>query len=186
LNILHSRSKSSLYRGAEKPAIIISIKWQKWAVAAAILIAAGLWFINRPEEEEIPVEAVTVAQQVPKQNTDSPVIENTAPGNSIDEGTEEDENQEAGTRNNSSTTDPSQITRSDTGPASIQSKQNVKTGKNQALATNEPVQIENISRNKIDEEVAKASDPMATNPVINQTSPVVQNAKPIRSIDRKI
>ena len=169
--------KSSLYRGVEKPAVVISMKWQKWAVAAAILIAAGLWFINRPDEDAIPEEMVTVAQQVPKENTDSPVIENTAPGTTIDTETEESEEQNAGTRNNSATTDPSQITRLDPEPGFVQPKQVVKSAKNQAVASTEPVQIENLSRNKIDEQVTKISDPMANTPVINQTSPDMQNAK---------
>ncbi len=83
--------KSLLYRSIEKPAAVISIKWYRMAVAAAILIAAGLWFINRPDEEEIPAELITVAQEVPKEtNTvdnkaamDSGESTSSEPGNNV-------------------------------------------------------------------------------------------------------
>ena len=66
--------KSVLYRSAEKTAIVISIKWYRMAVAAAILIAAGLWFINRPDEDEVPAVPVTVAQGLPKATIETPQV----------------------------------------------------------------------------------------------------------------
>jgi hypothetical protein len=154
--------KSVLYRTAEKPAIVISIKWYRMAVAAAILIAAGLWFINRPDEVEIPIDPVTVAQDLPKAPIETPqATEKTDEGTTKQETTTENPSAE----NNNETVGVT-ATRTAVEP---RTKENTRTSEkeNHSVAIEEKTSrqaVENVSRGRIEDVVTMASDPMtATN-----------------------
>lgn len=47
MEVIHFPHKASLYRHSEKPAAIISMRWIRIAAAAAVILAAGLWWLNQ-------------------------------------------------------------------------------------------------------------------------------------------
>jgi hypothetical protein len=52
-------NKSSLYRSEKKPAVVISFSWVRVAVAAAVIIAAGLLWLGAEDENPVtPVPAI--------------------------------------------------------------------------------------------------------------------------------
>ena len=158
--------KSLLYRSAEKPAAVISIRWYRMAVAAAILIAAGLWFINRPAEEEIPATLVTVAQQVPKENAETPVVVNQTPGEKINEQQPALDDRGANKNNTANALTAGSAT-------VIQSRgtrQSLKEESKEVTPENIPGNsVESVSRNRVEEVVTMATDPVtATNQFASQ------------------
>lgn len=160
--------KSLLYRSAGKPAAVISIRWYRMAVAAAILIAAGLWFINKPEEDEIQAALVTVAQQVPKENKEVPATENKENKVVMEEKTIDN----APTENipEKEISSVTRVTGNDRGSVTRQPSK----GEENAVAAPGIISrnsVENVPRNKIDDVVSMGSDPMvAANPIAVQTA----------------
>ena len=64
--------KSSLYRHEEKPAVIFHMRWIRVAVAAAVILLAGLLWLNREPAAETsigPVVAKTEETKAPAQGT---------------------------------------------------------------------------------------------------------------------
>jgi hypothetical protein len=166
--------KSLLYRSTEKPAAVISIKWYRMAVAAAILIAAGLWFINKPEEDEIQAAMVTVAQQVPKENKEAPVTDNKENKAEMEE--KNIDNDPAENVPETKISSATRVTVNDRLPATRQPSK----AEDNAVAAPGNISrnnIEIVPRGNIDEVVNMGSDPMvAANPI---------TAKPVHNLDVK-
>jgi len=167
--------KSVLYRSAEKPATVISINWYRMAVAAAILIAAGLWFVNRPDEDAVPIEPVTVAQGLPKTTTETPPAKEQS-----NEGTVKEETtvENPSAENNDETVDAT-ATRS---AVETRTKQNTRSTEkeNHSVATEEKTSrnaVENVNRDRIENVVPMVTDPMTTTNQLNAQPAVAQNVK---------
>lgn len=50
--------KASLYRTGKKPGALVQMPWKRMAVAAAVILAAGLFWINRESNETAPQEGL--------------------------------------------------------------------------------------------------------------------------------
>ena len=167
--------KSVLYRSAEKPATVISIRWYRMAVAAAILIAAGLWFINRPEEVEVPIDQVKVAQELPK-----PIVETPA----ATEKTAEESGKTSTADSNTVTEENNEPARGATTRTAVQqqAKENYRSPKenNRSVAVEEntvPGNAENTNRKKIEDVVPMVTDPMVATNQLSAQPAVALNVK---------
>lgn len=164
--------KSVLYR-SEKPAVVISVKWYRMAVAAAILVAAGLWFINKPDEVEIPIDQVTVAEQLPKEVTKSPNANNSA---------KEEGKENTALDNNTTTNNSEPLQSATTRPAVKISKENTSVSKDEYVrsASKEKTtltNVESVNRNRVEEVVPMVTDPMVSTDQLNAQPAVALDVK---------
>lgn len=84
--------KASLYRTAKKPAALVQMPWKRMAVAAAVILAAGLFWINRENNETAPqgrlasvVDTAPVENSSQKDKGELPAATTAAPENRLQE-----------------------------------------------------------------------------------------------------
>jgi hypothetical protein len=184
--------KSLLHRTTSTPASVVTFNWYRMAVAAAIIVAAGLWFINKPVEEEIPAALVPIAQ-VPK-TSDSNDTKSATNNSTENKGTATDEETakgesatekvqgSVGTTRNSSEDIQSKPSN---GLATRIIRDDKNTEKSQAINATVPVSaannttpanVDNLNRSRV-EDVPIESDPMGATNQLSAKSAVAINVK---------
>ena len=153
--------KSLLYRTAEKPALVIRMRWYRMAAAAAILLAAGLWFLNRPDEDGIlPAASVTVAQQLGTGDKTGDEA-NALPGKS-ETAEPEGKNEQAVPGDITSTSSKPGVERNTTRNTSNAEQVPVHVTETKSVPNGDQIQgiAENTIRKPIEDVVQTGSDPM--------------------------
>lgn len=140
--------KRSLYRTEKKPATLISIRWVRYA-AAAVLVMAGLLWINSDKEETAPAIEQPVAQ------VETPVKDN-KDANNTDTLKSETENKEANGTNVEEQTNTKALAAAESPvisatPATREQSQAKRTKAepgNEALASADQQQIAAVDKNE--------------------------------------
>ena len=179
--------KSVLYRSAEKPAIVISMKWYRVAIAAAILIGAGLWFINKPDEDELPIDQVTVAQGLSIENgsavnTNSDSAEKnkvSAKENLIPDYKDQKEFTETNAAENNKNTEGQRATKNNKSTRSELQQNNVVEEKQLVAKTTDVSNnsVEKLTNNRTQDLKNMTTDPMVSTTQINNQQVVALHVK---------